>query len=177
MCHCWHVGWRTECRIKRQLPLLYGTPLLRLLAGLLIISLGFYITGWWRGLSRLETKGAKLWQKIAPLMNKLMPVKTPMNAYAMGMLWGFLPCGLIYSTLSLAATAGTAISGTMVMGAFGLGTLPSMLATGFLAERLSKLVKRKNVPLASGLMIIIFGLWTIAGPYFPYHLFMTHHCH
>lgn len=161
----------------------WGDHFLRIISGLLIVSLGFYLTNWWRGLSKLETKGAKLWQKIAPLMNRLMPVKTLKSAYALGLLWGFLPCGLIYSTLTLAASSGSTINGAFIMLSFGIGTLPSMLLTGLIAQKLSKFIRLEKVQLLSGIMIICFGIWTIIGPYLPHHMLMLsnnqnmHHCH
>lgn len=155
----------------------YGILSLRGLAGTLLICLGLYLSGWWRGLQFLEAKGAILWRKIAPIINKLMPVQTYTSAYVLGILWGFLPCGLIYSTLSLASTTGSMTQGAIVMGLFGVGTLPSMLTLGIFSERLSVLVKRKKIQQLSGLIVIFLGIWTLIGPYLPYHLFIAHHCH
>jgi len=151
----------------------YSTQILRGFSGILMISLGLYVTGWWRGLSYVERKGAKIWQKVAPLMNKLIPVDSLLTAYCLGILWGLLPCGLIYSTLSLATSSGDPISGAFIMATFGLGTLPSMLSSGLVAHTLKTFVQQSKVQLFSGVMIIIFGLWTLAGPYIPAYL-MSH---
>ena len=132
----------------------YGMLSLRGLAGILLICLGLYLSTWWRGLQFLEAKGAILWQKIPPMLKKLMPAQTYASAYVLGILWGFLPCGLIYSTLSLASTTGSMAQGAMVMGLFALGTLPSMLTLGIFSKRLSALVKYKKLQQLPGLIII-----------------------
>ncbi len=153
----------------------YGIKIIRHIAGLLIIGLGFYITKWWSGISKIEQIGAKLWNKIAPFMKKLLPVRTPLHAVGIGLLWGFLPCGLVYSTLSLATASTSPFYGAAIMAAFGIGTLPSMLATGVFAKQLSSFVRQEKVQVFSGIMIILMGLWTIIAIYIPHHLLMNHH--
>jgi hypothetical protein len=153
----------------------YGALSLRMTAGLLIVSLGFYITGWWRGLSKLERIGATVWRKISPLLKKLTPRRNPVAAILIGMLWGFLPCGLVYSTLSLSVASGSPLTGLTTMAFFGIGTLPSMFATGFFAERLVHLVRLEKVQVCSGLTIILFGIWTMSGMALAPLMMMGHH--
>ena len=138
---------------------------LRLLAGLLLIAMGLYLAGWWSGLTRIEGIGRLLWRRLAPLARRLLPVRNAPRALLLGALWGWLPCGLVYSTLLWAASQGDALDSALLMLAFGLGTLPVLLATGLAAERLTALLRRRGVRIAGGLLVILFGLWTLPGPH------------
>lgn len=121
---------------------------LRIVAGLLLISMGLYLAGWWSGLTRIEALGRGLWQYIQPLAGRLLPVSSLPRALLLGTLWGWLPCGLVYSTLLWAASQGDAIDSALLMLAFGLGTWPVLLATGLAAERLTALLRRRGVRIA-----------------------------
>ena len=137
--------------------------ILRLFSAILLILMGFYLTGWWRLLARLERVGEKLWQHIQPFGSRLMPIKSPLQAFMLGLIWGWLPCGMVYSVLSLAATSGDIINASLIMLFFGLGTLPALMATGFFAQQLQILTRYSAVRISSGLLIILFGLWTLWG--------------
>ena len=139
--------------------------LLRIVAGLLLISMGLYLGGWWSGLTRIETLGRGLWRHIQPVASRLLPVSSLPRALLLGALWGWLPCGLVYSTLLWAASQGDALDSGLLMLAFGLGTWPVLLATGMAAERLTALLRRRGVRMAGGLLVILFGLWTLPGPH------------
>jgi len=104
--------------------------LLRVVAALLLIAMGLYLAGWWSGLTRIEALGRGLWRYIQPLTRRFMPVTSLPRALLLGGLWGWLPCGLVYSTLLWAASQGDALDSAALMLAFGLGTLPVLLATG-----------------------------------------------
>ena len=138
---------------------------LRTFAGLLLIVMGLYLAGWWSGLTRIEGIGRLLWRRIEPLARGLLPVRNAPRALLLGALWGWLPCGLVYSTLLWAASPGDALDSALLMLAFGLGTLPVLLATGLAAERLTALLRRQGVRIAGGLLVILFGLWTLPGPH------------
>ena len=102
-------------------PLVMG---LRVVAALLLIAMGLYLAGWWSGLTRIEALGRGLWRYIQPLTRRFMPVTSLPRALVLGSLWGWLPCGLVYSTLLWAASQGNALDSAALMLAFGLGTLP-----------------------------------------------------
>ncbi|MES2820033.1 MAG: sulfite exporter TauE/SafE family protein [Pseudomonadota bacterium] len=138
---------------------------LRVLAGLLLIAMGLYLAGWWSGLTRIEALGRGLWRFIQPLTRRFMPVDSLPRALMLGALWGWLPCGLVYSTLLWAASQGDALDSALLMLAFGLGTWPVLLATGMAAERLTALLRRRGVRMAGGLLVMLFGLWTLPGPH------------
>lgn len=139
--------------------------LLRIVAGLLLISMGLYLGGWWSGLTHIEALGRGLWRHIQPAARRLLPVTSLPRALLLGALWGWLPCGLVYSTLLWAASQGNALDSGLLMLAFGLGTWPVLLATGLAAERLTALLRRRGVRMAGGLLVILFGLWTLPGPH------------
>ena len=139
--------------------------LLRSVAGLLLISMGLYLAGWWSGLTRIEALGRGLWRHIQPIASRLLPVSSLPRALLLGALWGWLPCGLVYSTLLWAASQGDARESALLMLAFGLGTWPVLLATGLAAERLTALLRRRGVRMAGGTLVILFGAWTLPGPH------------
>lgn len=138
---------------------------MRVVAALLLISMGLYLAGWWSGLTHIEALGRGLWRRIQPLASRLMPVTSLPRALVLGALWGWLPCGLVYSTLLWSASQGDALDSALLMLAFGLGTWPVLLATGLAAERLTALLRRRGVRVVGGVMVILFGLWTLPGPH------------
>jgi sulfite exporter TauE/SafE len=138
---------------------------LRVVAALLLICMGLYLAGWWSGLTRIEALGRGLWRFIQPLTRRFMPVSSVPRALVLGALWGWLPCGLVYSTLLWAASQGNALDSALLMFAFGLGTWPVLLATGLAAERITTLLRKRGVRIAGGLLVILFGLWTFPGPH------------
>ncbi|WP_017939625.1 sulfite exporter TauE/SafE family protein [Zestomonas thermotolerans] len=142
-----------------------AAKLLRVIAGLLLIAMGLYLAGWWSGLTHVEALGRGLWRHLQPVAKRLLPVASVPRALLLGTLWGWLPCGLVYSTLLWAASQGDVLHSGLLMLAFGLGTWPVLIATGLAAERLGALLRRRGVRLAGGLLVIIFGLWTLPGPH------------
>ncbi|WP_323815061.1 sulfite exporter TauE/SafE family protein [Cellvibrio sp. NN19] len=140
-----------------------GAQWLRWLAGVLLIAMGLYLANWWRGLTYLETAGRYLWVYIQPIGKALMPVDNLPKAIALGGIWGWLPCGLVYSALAYAMAQGQALGGGLIMLAFGLGTLPTVLATGFAAQQLARLLQRRHIRRSVAMVVILFGVWTIWG--------------
>jgi sulfite exporter TauE/SafE len=135
--------------------------ILRTGAGLLLIAMGLYIGQWWKGLTRIEKLGQGLWSIIRPAASKLLPVQTLSQALLLGFFWGWLPCGLIYSTLIWSASAQHPLESAVLMFTFGLGTLPAMLATGLLANEVKQLLQRQWIHTVAGIVIIAFGIYTI----------------
>ncbi|AVH37740.1 sulfite exporter TauE/SafE family protein [Pseudomonas monteilii] len=145
---------------------------LRVLAALLLIAMGLYLAGWWSGLTRIEALGRGLWRHIQPVASRLLPVSSLPRALLLGALWGWLPCGLVYSTLLWAASQGNAGYSAALMLAFGVGTWPVLLATGLAAERVNALLRRRSVRVAGGVLVMLFGVWTLPGPH--QHWLMGH---
>ena len=134
---------------------------LRYLAGFLLIGMGLYVAQWWRGMAILERAGAALWQPVQRLSSRWLPVRRWPQGFALGLCWGLMPCGLIYSGLAWAATAQNAGASALMMFLFGLGTLPAMLSTSLGAERLQVFLRRRGLKLLIALLLIASGVWTI----------------
>jgi sulfite exporter TauE/SafE len=129
----------------------------------MLIALGFYLMGVTRALAFTERVGQNLWQRIQPLTRRFLPAQSVAQAFPLGMVWGWLPCGLVYSALATALAAGSATQGAMLMLAFGLGTLPNLLLAGLLLVRLRHIVQRPWVRMVSGLLVAGFGVWGLLG--------------
>jgi sulfite exporter TauE/SafE len=147
----------------KQFAGLGGGPLLRIVAGVLLIAMGLYLADWWRGLTKLENLGRYLWVYIQPLGKGLMPVDKISKALLLGALWGWLPCGLVYAALAMAMTQPAPGLAAGAMLAFGLGTLPAVLAAGLIAQQLVRALQQRQVRVVLALMVILFGVWTIWG--------------
>ncbi len=136
----------------------FGHALLRGLAALLLIGMGLYLAGWFPNFAHLEKLGVPLWQRLEPLGQRLLPVRSLAQAWAFGLVWGWLPCGLVYSTLLWSASSGDAGRGALYMLAFGLGTLPAVLTTGLLTGWITRLTRQPRVRAAIGISLIAFGV-------------------
>lgn len=139
---------------------------LAVIASLFMIALGLYLAGLWQGIAKIEAVGGKLWKYIQPLTKRFMPVTGIQQAIPLGFLWGWLPCGLVYTALIWTLSAGSALQGALIMLAFGLGTLPNLLAMGVIATHLAKWVRNPNIRLAAGLLVVGMGVLTLFRSYF-----------
>jgi sulfite exporter TauE/SafE len=145
-----------------RIPALRGAELgLRLGAGLLMAGLGLYLAGVWRRFAFIERAGLPLWRHLEPLARRILPVRSLTAALALGALWGWMPCGLVYAALGLALGTGSASGGALAMLAFGLGTLPTLLTMGALASRLAVFLRVAWVRRAAGVVIVGFGLFHV----------------
>ena len=132
-------------------------PVGGIIGGLFMVALGIYIAGWWQTMAPLERLGGYFWRMIEPFGRRFMPVKHLPQAMALGLLWGWLPCGLVYSTLAWAATSGEAVKSALLMLAFGAGTLPMLLLMGGVAEKLQQFTRHRWTRNIAGLLLIAFG--------------------
>ncbi|WJG07602.1 sulfite exporter TauE/SafE family protein [Aliiglaciecola sp. LCG003] len=131
---------------------------LSLIGGILMLMLALYIGRWSNALAYLEKAGAIVWRRISPLSKRFIPFKSPLYALPYGMIWGWLPCGLVYSTLTWSVSSGSAISGALTMFCFGLGTLPVMLAMGASANSIKIWLAKRWVRHCIAMLLFIFGL-------------------
>lgn len=132
---------------------------LYVLANLMLVALGLYLIGVTRALAFAESFGQKLWRHLQPLTRHYLPARGVAQAFPLGVLWGWLPCGLVYSALATAMTSGSALHGAGMMLCFGLGTLPNLLLAGLFSVRLKEYSARPLVRLSAGLLVLAFGLW------------------
>lgn len=156
-------------------------PILTIIASILFVMMGLYLLGFWNILIYLEKAGQKLWKKISPIQVKFLPIRTYWQSAIVGLLWGFLPCGLVYSALAIASTSGSVVAGFLIMLFFGLGTLPAVMGTGLFGQGL---IKRLRKPLFRRLMAIGFialGGWQLYGVLWggehQHEKILEHSCH
>ena len=127
-------------------------------ASLMLLGLGLYLIGITRLIAPLERLGGRLWKHIAPYATRRLPARSFGDALALGALWGWLPCGLVYSVLVSAAAAGSAPVGALTMAAFGAGTLPGMLGAGALLSKVSSGWSKSAARYVAGGLITTFAL-------------------
>jgi sulfite exporter TauE/SafE len=135
-----------------------GGMLLRPLLMVFVILLGFYIGGWLPRLSLIEKLGQPIWRILQPIGMKYLPVKKVHHAFIFGLIWGWLPCGLVYYALVMAFAQNGIIDSVLFMLFFGLGTLLPMLLAGVLAGKLVAIQKSKNIRKFNALALILIGV-------------------
>ena len=128
----------------------------------LVILLGLYLAGMGNAVLQLERLGGRAWPMIRSLALRIPETHTTGARFAAGAAWGWTPCGLVYSMLALALVSGSAGRGAMVMLAFGLGTLPNLLAAGWILRRVGDRVRSPVARLVAGLAIAAFGIIGLA---------------
>jgi len=136
---------------------------LYLLANLMLIALGIYLMGLTPVLAWIERAGGMIWRRIQPATKRFLPARTIFQAFPLGLLWGWLPCGLVYSALTTSLAAGSAVSGAFSMLAFGLGTLPNLLLAGLFLGRLRSFTQYRAVRLGAGVLVAAYGLYGLYG--------------
>jgi sulfite exporter TauE/SafE len=136
---------------------------LRAVAAVCMLAVGLHLAGLPSVVRGLESIGARLWGRVSPLTRRFLPLRTPLHALVLGGLWGFMPCGLLYGALALAASAESPTLGAATMGAFGIATLPVMLTMGAVAEGVSRWLARPWVRRVAGGIVLAFGVWSSAG--------------
>jgi sulfite exporter TauE/SafE len=144
-----------------------GVPVagLRIISAIFMILLGLYIGQWLMWLNRIEAIGKHLWRYISPIAKNAIPVNTPFKALTLGAVWGWLPCGLVYSTLTWALASGDMTTGASIMFCFGLGTLPALITLSLglqsIKNNLAKPITRKTM----ALLLISYGIYSIVVAY------------
>lgn len=147
-----------EALLTLPMGLDHGHRFLQLLSAAIMISAGFYIAGWFPRFAYIEKAGSKLWKQLEPYGRKLIPVSTYRQAFLFGMVWGWLPCGLVYAALALAATTGDVFRSAMTMLAFGIGTLPAVVGVGIMANIITKLSRMQRFKQLIGLLLVLVAL-------------------
>lgn len=137
---------------------------LRLLTAAVLIAVAAHLLFQWQGLRRIEVLGGWVWRRVGGYARRLLPVETPGQALLLGALWGWLPCGLVYTVLVAAAVSGSALTGAATMAAFGLGTLPAMTGVAVFGQALRRWQASRSARYATGGLLLVFGLWTAVTP-------------
>ncbi len=134
---------------------------LQLIAALFMVALGLYLGGWWQALVMLERAGGFVWARLEPLGRRFLPVRSPLHALLLGLVWGWLPCGLVYSVLVWSIATGDPLRGAGLMFSFGLGTLPSLMLMGAVAAGLAARVRGPRTRHVAGFLVILFGVYAL----------------
>lgn len=144
-------------------PLMTGNNMPRILLGLVLVFVGVTMLGA-PFLNKLERFGMRFWQYLSPLRQKVFPLNTFPRALTAGLLWGFLPCGLVYGALLVAIVAHNPLSGAALMFVFGLGTVPMLVAThetvGWLRDKIGRFRLRQ----LNGATLVLSGLAVVFIP-------------
>ncbi len=128
------------------------------LAGCALIAMGLYLLGVLRPLGALESAGRPLWRRVAPLAARVLRGRRPLQALGAGLVWGLIPCGMVYAVLVAALASGSAADGALLAAAFGAGTLPNLLAIGWAASRSTRWLRSGWLRHAAGALILVFGV-------------------
>lgn len=139
----------------------HGHQALRVISALIITGAGFYIAGWFPNFAYIEKTGSHFWKTIEPYGRKLIPVVSLPQAFMFGMVWGWIPCGLVYTALALAATSGDIVTSTFIMLAFGLGTLPAVAGTGIVSTFITRIIRISATKQVAGMLLVFIAILSV----------------
>ncbi len=138
-----------------------GMNILRFAGAIFLLLMACYIGRWWMILSQFERLGIKLFNPIKNLGKKFLPLKHPGQAFSVGIFWGWMPCGLVYSSLAFAASSANASESAQRMLAFGLGTLPAVVFMGHMANSLRVWLQKPATKQLAAISLVLVAVWTI----------------
>ncbi len=136
---------------------------LRLMAALCTLGVGLHMAGVLPTMAPLERLGAHVWRRVAPVTRLLVPVRGVGRAWLLGSLWAFMPCGLLYGSLAVAAASGSALQSATMMGAFACGTMPVMVGLSALTAQIGRWRSKPWVRQMAGAVVVGLGLWSLRG--------------
>ncbi|MBK1644929.1 hypothetical protein CKO25_09750 [Thiocapsa imhoffii] len=140
-------------------PWFFGT--MRWVAAMIMVGIGLHVAGWFPRFALIERVGGPLWARLEPLGRRLLPVRTLPRAMLLGMIWGWLPCGLVYSMLLSTPVHTGILASALYMGCFGAGTLPTLAAAGVFAGRLYRVGQDRRFQAVAGVGVILLALMTL----------------
>ena len=135
--------------------------IMRLITAALLIGVALYLMGISQAIVLLETLGRPLWRALQPGIKQLGKPHANHQFWLAGLLWGWLPCGLVYSALAMAASASNPLISPLIMLSFGLGTLPSMLTVSFAGQQIALLGKRPAIRIMGGVLLLLMAFWML----------------
>lgn len=151
------VGMLSHSMVEVLAPY-YGTQIFHVLAITVIAAVALYIGGWFPKLAYVERIGRPIWRSLEPIGRRLLPVKSLPQAFLFGTIWGWLPCGLVYTMLLWTVTAGSALGGAGIMLGFGLGTLPAVVLAGLYVRHVVAYAKKPWVRQSAALMLLAMAV-------------------
>ena len=141
-----------------------GHKILQIASTVMMVTIGLYLAGWLPQVAYFEKIGVPVWRRLEPIGRKMMPVDSILKAFIYGMVWGWLPCGLVYTVLLWTLTSGSAVNGAFIMLAFGLGTLPALITAGVMTSWLTRFAQSQNARRIIGLIIILMAIGSLFIP-------------
>lgn len=149
------MGFLAQSMIETVYETLY---FFRLISAIFVILMGLYIAGLWSGLRHFEALFIPLFNPLKRISQRFLPLNNAAKAIPYGIIWGWLPCGLVYSTLAWSTSSGSALQSAANMGFFGLGTLPGLVAVSMTTDTLKVFLLRPPVRLIVGILIFTYGV-------------------
>lgn len=135
-----------------------GHDILQGASGLIMFGTGLYLANWFPRFALVERIGIPLWRRLEPLGRRLIPVRSRKQAFVFGTIWGWLPCGLVYNAVAVAATTGSGTRSALTMLAFGIGTLPAVMGMGIFTAWMAHLASFNRLRQLAGLVIIMVAV-------------------
>jgi sulfite exporter TauE/SafE len=136
----------------------HGHRILQLLGALVMLGAGLHVAGWFPRFAYIEKLGGLAWRHLEPYGRRLIPVDTRQKAFIFGMVWGWLPCGLVYTALALSATTGEVVRSGLTMFFFGLGTIPAVMGVGIMTSWMVRLSSMTRFRQVAGITLILLAL-------------------
>ncbi|MCI0732349.1 MAG: sulfite exporter TauE/SafE family protein [Methylococcaceae bacterium] len=149
-----------------------GYRVLQISSALIMGGAGLYIAGWFPRFAYIERIGSKFWRLIEPLGRRLVPIHTMPSSFFFGMVWGWLPCGLVYAALALSATADQIHRSAFTMLFFGLGTLPAVVSVGIMTNLLSRVANNRWLRRFAGIFMIALALFAAFPDLYPLRMYL-----
>lgn len=134
---------------------------LRTFAGILLVLMGLYICGLSKAILRIESLGRYIWKYVQPFAKSFLPIQTLGQAFGAGMIWGWLPCGLVYSTVLWASSLGSIELSLIAIFGFAMGTLPAMLLAALFSQQFKQIWSHYHLAWIFGISLTCYGLYTI----------------
>lgn len=133
-------------------------------ATVVLLLIGLHLLGFWQRLSSMESYGRMIWRTLQPYSKRLLPVSTLRQAFLFGMIWGWLPCGLVYTMLMWTMASGGALQGAETMLSFGLGTFPTLLLAQGLSSWIFQGSTLKWIRSVTGVVMILLAIGALLVP-------------
>lgn len=154
--------------LAAQFDILAAARVLRILAGLCLLAIAARVLWGWQPLAPLERLGARMFARLTPLL-RTRGESTPGGSFLLGMLWGWMPCGLVYSMLLFATVSGGAMHGALMLALFGAGTWPAMVGGTLLTRQIGRWSAARGLHAVTGIALLAFGVLTLLAPLVPLH--------
>jgi len=143
---------------------------LRVLMGIMLVLTGLVLVFKNKAKWLVLQKPLPFWPKVSSKLQKIQLNNNTSSVILKGMLWGLIPCGLLYGMLVIAATTADVIRGASFMLFFGIGTMLPLLLSQLAINKLARTQKGQIMRTFSGVFVTILGLWILLSPWLAHNL-------